>query len=172
MDKVSQHKNRTHGMSKERPYHIWQDMRKRCNLRTNSAYKNYGGRGISYDTRWDSFIAFWEDMGDSYNEGMTLERENVNGNYCKENCKWIPLEDQARNKRKYSSNTVGVAGVTLFFSRGREYLRARVQDRNTGRRLSKLVNLNLYTEQEALSILEEWLETKRNELGYGETHGS
>lgn len=91
--------NKSHGMRNTRIYSIWRNMRNRCKYPSARNYSNYGGRGITYDSRWDSFEEFHKDMGESYEEGLTLDRIDVNGNYCKDNCRWIPLSEQARNKR-------------------------------------------------------------------------
>lgn len=80
-------------------YRTWQNMKNRCNNPTNPQYKNYGGRGILVDPKWINFKGFYEDMFDSYEEGFSIERIDVNGNYCKENCIWIPLNEQSKNRR-------------------------------------------------------------------------
>lgn len=90
---------KTHGESKTRFYHIWASMRARCSRPKCHAYERYGGRGISYDPSWDRFENFKKDMWEGYAETLTLERKNNNGNYTKENCVWIPLKAQARNRR-------------------------------------------------------------------------
>ena len=90
---------KTHGLSQTRQYGIWVAMRHRCQNPTYRLYKDYGGRGISVDSLWDSFENFWEDMKGGYTNEMTIERVDVDGNYCKENCIWIPRVKQNRNKR-------------------------------------------------------------------------
>lgn len=89
----------THKMSKTKVYNAWLNMRKRCDKKDDKDYANYGGRGITYDPRWGTFEGFYSDMGDSYVEGLSLDREDVDGNYCKENCKWVPVSEQSRNRR-------------------------------------------------------------------------
>lgn len=86
--------NITHGMKNTRTYSIWQAMKNRCN-RLN---QDYSARGITYDKRWDSFENFYLDMGE-VPDGMSLDRLDVNGNYCKENCQWATREQQANNTR-------------------------------------------------------------------------
>lgn len=90
---------RIHLMSKTRFYGIWNDMIMRCYNPKREGYHNYGGRGIKVEKRWRKFDNFKNDMFDGYKKGLSLERVNVNGNYCRKNCKWIPLEDQKLNRR-------------------------------------------------------------------------
>lgn len=88
-----------HGLSSSRPYHIWRALKTRCDDPKAINYHLYGGRGIAYDPRWKDFLAFWEDMGESYQEGLTIERINNNRSYSKENCVWIDYRRQNFNKR-------------------------------------------------------------------------
>ena len=76
---------------------VWYDMRRRCLNPHRAEWKNYGGRGIK--CLWDNYLEFDADMSPSYVRGLTLERIDVNGHYCKENCKWIPKEEQSKNRR-------------------------------------------------------------------------
>lgn len=100
--KGKRNSNYRHGMSGTRFYHIWQDMIDRIKRPTNHAYKNYGGRGIKVCKRWIShkgFINFYNDMIPTYKKTLTIDRINNNGNYCKENCRWITKADQSKNRR-------------------------------------------------------------------------
>ena len=93
--------NKTHGLSKTKLYKCYRSMRDRCYLTSNENYHNYGGRGIIVCDEWlQSFENFknWA-FKNGYKEGLSIERINVNGNYEPNNCKWIPMKEQHRNKR-------------------------------------------------------------------------
>ena len=77
----------------------WCSMRARCNNPNSTDYKNYGGRGIVVCDRWtESFSNFLEDMGRKPTAGHSLDREDVNGPYSFDNCRWATSEQQALNK--------------------------------------------------------------------------
>lgn len=80
-------------------------------------YHRYGGRGIKICDRWiESFENFYEDMKEGYNDTLQLDRIDVNGNYCKENCRWATPQEQAKNKQNTAYLTY--KGVT---KRAREW---------------------------------------------------
>ena len=83
-------------------YHSWVGMKQRCSNKRNKAYKHYGGRGIRYCAEWESWAGFYADMGERP-EGYTLERVDVNGDYCPENCIWLEKRKQGTNKRPQKS---------------------------------------------------------------------
>lgn len=91
---------RKHGRTGTPEYYVWQQMKYRCTNEKNAAYADYGGRGIRVCDRWmESFEAFIEDMGNRPTKTSTIERRDVNGNYCPENCCWIEKKEQNKNKR-------------------------------------------------------------------------
>ena len=87
-----------HGMKHTPIYTVWCLMIQRCTDPNATNYKNYGGRGITVCEEWKDFSKFYEDMGD-IPPGMTLDRKDNDGNYCKENCRWASYLTQENNKR-------------------------------------------------------------------------
>lgn len=81
-----------------RTYRSWANMLSRCNNKNDTAYQWYGGRGIQVCSRWSMFENFLMDMGECPS-GLTLDRINTNGGYCKDNCRWATNKQQHRNKR-------------------------------------------------------------------------
>lgn len=104
-------KSKTHGMKGERPYQIWDCMKQRCLNPKSNNYKNYGERGVSVCEKWMTFEGFWEDMQEGYSEHLSIDRIDVSGNYCKDNCKWSTYSEQGYNKRKICTNKSGRTGV-------------------------------------------------------------
>lgn len=90
----------THGKSnKSRTYRTWKEMRQRCMNPNSDKWRWYGGRGISIAPEWDDYEKFLADMGDRP-PGMTLDRINNDGNYCKSNCRWALHIDQTQKQEK------------------------------------------------------------------------
>lgn len=96
--------NSTHGYARPhqvtRTYRAWQSAKNRCTNPRNNRYPLYGGRGIQMCQRWlGNFENFLADMGEAP-DGLSLDRENVNGHYEPENCRWATAQEQADNRRR------------------------------------------------------------------------
>lgn len=104
--KIISERNVKHNASNTRLYKTWLCMKDRCNNPNNKKYKDYGGRGINVCSKWkDNFQAFadWA-YKNGYIENVkrgkcTLDRINVNGDYCESNCRWTTQKSQCNNKR-------------------------------------------------------------------------
>lgn len=95
--------NHLNGLSNTKIYRKYRSMLDRCNNENNKSYKDYGGRGITVCKEWLGKLGFlnfydWANKN-GYKEGMTIERKDVNGNYCPENCCFVTNAEQQRNKR-------------------------------------------------------------------------
>lgn len=120
---VKESNNKIHGLSDTREYGIYKNMLRRCFVKTDAEYHNYGGRGITVCDRWmesshQGLYNFLEDMG-KCPEGMSLDRIDVSGNYCNENCRWATGSEQMYNQRKRKTNTSGRTGVSFYAKRGK-----------------------------------------------------
>lgn len=94
--------NFKHGGCRTRIYGLWCGIKSRCQYPKNSRFSSYGGRGISLCPEWQKFLPFkqWA-YANGYNDTLTIERKNVNGNYCPENCCWIPSSEQWKNMQRH-----------------------------------------------------------------------
>lgn len=74
-------------------------MRERCRYKKGNRFYRYGARGISVCDRWNIFENFLEDMGERP-EGMQIDRIDNDGDYCKENCRWVTPRQNSVNKKQ------------------------------------------------------------------------
>lgn len=110
----------THGKSGTRIYRIWRAMKERCYNPNNSAYHNYGARGITICKEWlDDFMNFYNwSMVNGYRDDLSIDRKDNNGNYEPSNCRWATDKEQGNNTRR--NHFVTVNGETHSISQWAE----------------------------------------------------
>lgn len=100
-----------HGDSKTRLYTIWQNMLNRCRNENIPEYYHYGARGITVCEEWaQSYLLFkqWA-IQHGYDDSLTIDRIDCNGNYDPSNCRWVDMKVQANNKR--NNKRVEINGI-------------------------------------------------------------
>ena len=92
---------KTHGLSKNILYSVMYSIKNRCYNKNEPSYKYYGKRGIIICNEWkNNFISFYNwAINNGYKKGLTIDRIDVNGNYEPNNCRWITIQEQQKNKR-------------------------------------------------------------------------
>lgn len=91
----------THGMTNTRIYNIWYGMKNRCTNPKADYQNRYINRGITMCEDWKNFKIFYDwaiKTGYVEQKDCSLERIDIDKNYCPENCKWITWAEQAHNK--------------------------------------------------------------------------
>lgn len=104
------------GHYRSRLYRIHHSMLCRCYTESTTRFQDYGGRGITVCDEWreklEGFNAFYEwALNNGYDDNLTLDRIDVNGNYEPSNCRWATREVQENNKR--SNRFLTFEGRTL-----------------------------------------------------------
>lgn len=103
-----------HGMHNSKEYGVWEEIIQRCTNPMNSAWKNYGGRGIAVCDAWRSFERFNADMGPRPPGRYTIERIDNSKGYSPDNCKWATEAEQKRNTRRNVVSTLfGYTGCLI-----------------------------------------------------------
>lgn len=93
--------NYSHKLTNTRIHDIWTGIKNRCFDEASRSYKNYGKRGITVCNEWLTFENFYNwAKQNGYNDTLTIDRIDVNGNYEPSNCRWTTYKVQARNTRK------------------------------------------------------------------------
>jgi len=113
-----------HGLVNTRIYRIWSGIKTRCLNPNHRSYKYYGARGIKMCKEWLRFMSFYQWVNSSnYQENLTIERSNNDGNYEPDNCIWIPLGEQGKNKRQLKFSETGLAGIHRYKTNGKYFVK-------------------------------------------------
>lgn len=133
------------GKNASRLYSIWLGMRTRCNNPNADSFKFYGERGVKVCDEWSSYISFknWA-LSHGYDESLTLDRIDCNGDYSPGNCRWATLIEQGNNKR--SNHMITYKGKTQTLAEW---------SRETGipyHTLKRRINNSRFTVEEALTL--------------------
>lgn len=110
---------RTHGLSGSPIYKVWAGMIGRCNYPSSSSYAYYGGRGISVCDEWRTPSVFFKwAQENGYRKGVELDRRDVNGNYCPENCRFISHQENSQSCRHVKCTRELAAEVKKYLASG------------------------------------------------------
>lgn len=131
-------------VKENRLYNVWKGMVLRCEDDSRRHYDRYGGRGISVCDEWHDFTNFvkWS-YANGYKDDLSIDRIDNDGNYCPENCRWIPRRQQSLNTSQNVririgdkeqtavewANETGISRYTIYYwarEFGREYAAERI----------------------------------------------
>lgn len=129
-------KKHTYCHSHTKLYNVWCSMRRRCFDKKNKDYRYYGAKGISVCEDWigfdgaDNFCKWAHENG--YEEGLTIDRIDSSGNYCPNNCRWVPMSVQNHNHSKpinitYGEMTMNISEWARFLKIPKPTLVKRIQ---------------------------------------------
>lgn len=109
-------KGQSHGKYKTRLYRIFHNMKTRCYNKNYYQYKDWGGRGIVICDEWlNDFMSFYDwSMEHGYQDNLTIDRINVDGNYEPNNCRWVDMKTQNRNKHNNACITYNGKTQTIM----------------------------------------------------------
>jgi hypothetical protein len=99
-------------LSSTRIYGIWEHIIQRCENPNDRNYKNYGGRGVRVCSEWHDSKAFicWA-LSNGYDDSLSIDRINVDGDYEPGNCRWADLYTQRNNTKR--NHVINVSEMRL-----------------------------------------------------------
>lgn len=144
--------NYIHGMSNTRLFNIWNDIKKRCYNTKAKSYIRYGGRNIIVCEEWkNNFLTFYNwAITNGYQEHLTIDRKDNNGNYEPSNCRWVNQQIQCNNKN--NNVLITAFGETKTVEQWTKDTRCKVKSPQTLISRIKLTK-NKLTSEEILTII-------------------
>ena len=134
-----------HSKANTRLYCIYKNMKQRCNNPNNVWYKNYGARGIKICDEWlNDFNTFYNwAISNGYEDSLSLDRIDVNGDYEPFNCRWATKLIQQNNMRRnklitYKNKTHTVAEWEHILKLPYNYIRSRLRSNTFENIMEKL----------------------------------
>lgn len=111
-----------HNLSESRIFKLYSGIKQRCYNPKCPNFKNYGKRNITICDEWlHNFIAFYDwAIANGYNDTLTIDRIDVNGNYCPDNCRWVNMKTQQNNRT--NNHLLTYNGVTHTINEWSEIL--------------------------------------------------
>lgn len=115
-----QNKYIRHGLRYHPLYKVWDNIKGRCLDKNNKDYKDYGGRGITVYSKWKDNLKVFIDwaIDNGYKRGLQIDREDNNGNYTPNNCRFVTSATNNQNRRNTKLNWSLVRGIRLCGSVG------------------------------------------------------
>jgi hypothetical protein len=160
---------RFYGIPNQRLRNIWGGMKARCNIENNPAYKNYGGKGVKVDEQWQKHFLYFYDWAieNGYQDDLTIERIDVNGNYEPSNCKWIPKGKQAHNTTQnvnitHNGKTMCLEEWARETGVSSKVIKFRL---SSGLSFEKAISKKKWRRNEAVHVTKEVIEELYKELG-------
>jgi len=99
---MKKHGNFKHGLCKHPIYRSWAGMKSRCSDSNSPNWPKYGGRGIALCSKWIDFLPFFKwSLENGWDKGLSIDREDNDGNYEPSNCRWATDSQQMLNRRKF-----------------------------------------------------------------------
>lgn len=133
-----------HGLTGTKVYRAWLAIYNRCYNKNIDVYRHYGGRGIRVCDRWlNSFDNFLSDMGHPPSKKHSIERDDNDGHYTPENCRWATMHEQCRNRR--NSRLLTYKGQTMILQDWAKHLgihRRTLSDKLKKKSISQIIKEN------------------------------
>ena len=146
---VSSNRRDCHHLKNTRIYRIWCGMKRRCYNKHNEHFDRYGGRGIIVCDEWKTdFMNFYDwAMSNGYDDKLSIDRINNEGNYEPSNCRWANQKQQIVNstaaiKCSLGGNIVSLSDIADILGVSFKRIRRIVYMLNNGYDMNEILSLS------------------------------